>query len=230
MQSKQKGLQNDGRVPPYVSYRAWQNLLAELNTSIPLRFDPSYFDSLKITGSSRSMLKGTLLFLDLMSPDGVATEKLHQLVKAQGEPRRKVLEQIVRGGYESLFASLDVSRATLAQMRSHFNIQGDNGRKCLSFFCAIATEANIPLSPHIGKSKSRGRKKRDEDMPKLKAGRQTAVSRQSDEQPWERLLIDKFPNFDNAWPDEIKNKWFDAFKWLKTTIETSAVQPPRNRF
>jgi hypothetical protein len=28
---------------------------------------------------------------------------------------------------------------------------------------------------------------------------------------WHGALLDKFPNFDPAWPDEIKLKWFSAF-------------------
>ncbi len=76
VQGKQRRLTEE-RLPPYLSYRVWQRLLNELSAhNPPSRFDSSYFDELKITKSCRSMLKGTLLFLDLMSTDGIPTTQI----------------------------------------------------------------------------------------------------------------------------------------------------------
>jgi len=33
-------------------------------------------------------------------------------------------------------------------------------------------------------------------------------------QTWQQMLLAKFPNFDPAWPDEVKEKWFTAFNEL----------------
>jgi hypothetical protein len=43
---------------------------------------------------------------------------------------------------------------------------------------------------------------------------------------WEMMLLEKFPNFNPEWSEELKKKWFDAFKFLKKSLETSA---PRRR-
>ncbi|MBI4304333.1 MAG: DUF5343 domain-containing protein, partial [Chloroflexi bacterium] len=164
MQGKPNKL-NDERLPPYMSYRTWQKLLSELSSNnVPSRFDHSYFDNLNITGSSRSIARGTFQFLGLISNDGLPTQKLHQLVKAEGPARGNTLAEIIRNAYEPLFSALDVTKgATQSQLREFFKSQGVSGdieRKCLSFFFALAADANLTLSPHLKKPSSRGRGKR----------------------------------------------------------------------
>ena len=227
MQGKQRRLTEE-RLPPYLSYRVWQKLLSELSAhNPPSRFDSSYFDELKITKSCRSMLKGTLLFLDLMSADGIPTSRLHQLVKSDGEARRAALAEIVRNAYGPLFTELDVTRVTQAQVKEYFYSQGasgDIGRKCLSFFFAICADGNIALSPHLKKSARRGRGKTSAIevlKPRVSKGADSGGSVE-----WERMLLEKFPNFNPEWSEELKKKWFDAFKFLKKSLETSA---PRRR-
>ncbi len=228
VQGKQRRLTEE-RLPPYLSYRLWRKLLTELSAhNPPSRFDSSYFDTLKVTKSCRSMLKGTLLFLDLMSGDGNPTPRLHQLVKSDGEGRRAALAEMVRNAYEPLFTDLDVTRATQAQIREYFYSQGasgDIGRKCLSFFFAIAADANIALSPHLRKSTPRGKAKKStiSEMPKLRIGKSVDWGGGVE---WERMLLEKFPNFNPEWSEDLKKKWFDAFKFLKKSLETSA---PRKR-
>jgi hypothetical protein len=227
VQGKQRRLTEE-RLPPYLSYRVWQRLLNELSAhNPPSRFDSSYFDELKMTKSCRSMLKGTLLFLDLMSADGKPTPRLHQLVKSDGDERRAALAEIVRNAYGPLFTELDVTRVTQAQVKEYFNSQGasgDIGRKCLSFFFAVCAEGNIPLSPHLRKSAPRGRGKKSVIGEVLKP----RVSRSADSGgvEWEMMLLEKFPNFNPEWSEELKKKWFDAFKFLKKSLEISS---PRRR-
>jgi len=169
------------------------------------------------------MLKGTLCFLGLMSSDGFPTPELHQLVKSEGEAKRAVLASIVRNAYAPLFSDRDVTRATQAQVREYFSSRGasgDIGRKCLSFFFAVAGESDIPLSPHLRKSAPQGRGKKAglDDMPRQRVGK---VAESGGNPEWERILLDKFPNFNPEWSEELKKKWFEAFKLLKRTLETS---------
>ena len=229
VQGKQQSLTEE-RLPPYLSYRAWQRLLGELSANNPpLRFDSSYFEALKITKSHRSMVRGALLFLGLMLPDSRPTSRLHQLVKAEGELRKAVLADVVRNAYTPLFTdkNMDVSRATKAQIKEYFDSQGasgDIGRKCLTFFCAVANEANISISPHLKRSTARGRKRNTlvNEVPRQRINKS---AQSNGDMAWEKLL-EKFPSFNPEWPDEVKIKWFDAFKFLKKTLETS---PPRRR-
>ena len=227
MQGKQRRLTEE-RLPPYLSYRVWQRLISELTAhNPPSRFDSSYFDELKITKSCRSMLKGTLLFLDLMSDDGIPTPRLHQLIKSDGEARRAATGEVVRNAYSPLFTELDVTRVTKAQVTEYFHSQGasgDIGRKCLSFFFAICADGNITLSPHLKKSGRKGRAKNGAAEVLKPRAIKPVDSGSSVE--WERMLLEKFPNFNPEWSEELKKKWFDAFKFLKKSLETSA---PRRR-
>lgn len=228
VQGKQRRLTEE-RLPPYLSYRVWQKLLSELSANNPpSRFDSSYFDALKTTKSCRSMLKGTLLFLELMDADGTPTPRLHQLVKSDGEARRAALAEMVQNAYGPLFTEVDIARATQAQMKEYFDGQGasgDIGRKCLSFFFAICGDGDIPLSPHLRKSapRGRGRKSAIGEVPKLRISKSVDSGGSVE---WERMLLEKFPNFNPEWSEELKKKWFDAFKFLKKSLETSA---PRRR-
>ena len=54
--------------------------------------------------------------------------------------------------------------------------------------------------------------------PGPKTSRNTLVPQSMDEIPdrtsWDKLLLNKFPQFDPSWPDEVKLKWFSAFDEL----------------
>lgn len=218
LQDKRKKLTEE-RQPPYVSYRQWQKLLDDLSVFLPSRIDASYFDDMKISGSSRSMLKGALLFLGLLSPDGTPTKKLKDLLNSDAETRPKVLDGIVREAYAPLFAQLDLAHASRGQVREYLESQGvagDIGRKCWSFLKAIATDAQIQLSPRIDRS-NHGRKldkTRLEDMP-----RHRPVRTNQKDMTWERALLEKFPSLDPQWPDDLKVKWFDDFEKLVSRLD-----------
>lgn len=189
---------------------------------MPSRFDSSYFDVLKITKSTRSMLQGALLFFDMMSVEGIPTERLHRLVKSEGESRREALAEIVRDSYGPLFREVDIARATQAQVKEYFRARGASGdicRKCVSFFLAISSEANIALSPHLRKSTARGKSKNIASKSMTRVGK---ISGPGGTSAWVEILLEKFPNFNPDWPDDLKKKWFDAFKSLKSALlETS---------
>lgn len=221
MQGKQQRVTAE-RLPPYISYRAWLKLIGELSEdNPPTRFDNSYFEGLKISKSHRSMVRGALLFMGLMSPDGKPTAKLHQLVKAEGESRAATLTDVVRTAYGPLFTdkNMDISHATRAQIKEYFDSQGasgDIGRKCLTFFCAIANEANITISPHLKRSTTRGRKKKIQvnDTARQRVNR---FVQRNDTMVLDKLL-EKFPILNPEWPDEVKIKWFETFKLLQKNL------------
>jgi hypothetical protein len=113
-------------------------------------------------------------------------------------------------------------------VKEYFNSQGasgDIGRKCLSFFFAVCGDGNIPLSPHLRKSAPRGRGKKSAIGEVIKPRVSKSVGSGGNVE-WERMLLEKFPNFNPEWSEELKKKWFDAFKFLKKSLEISA---PRRR-
>lgn len=217
-QDKLRKKLTEDRLPPYASYRQWQKLLNDLRDFMPSRIDANYFDEGRISGSGRSMLKGALLFLGLVSPDGAPNKKLKDLVNADAETRPRVLEGIVRDAYAPLFAQLDLAHASRGQIREYLESQGvtgDIGRKSWCFLRSLAADAQIPLSPRVDRA-NHGRKLdkgRIEGKP-----RQRLVRTVQSDMIWERVLLEKFPDFDPQWPDDLKKKWFDDFRQLRQDL------------
>jgi hypothetical protein len=171
------------------------------------------------------MLKGALSFLGLMSEDNTPTDRLFRLVRSEGTSLKEVLAEITVKSYDKMFASVDLARATYPQAREYFNSFGasvDIGRKCLKFFIGLACDADTPLSPHLKKSAPRGRHKLTQTNGLVTSNIKRSVQSRS-ALALEEKLIDKFPNFDPSWPPELKIKWFEAFKSLKTALQESSL-------
>ena len=89
----------------------------------------------------------------------------------------------------------------------------------LELFFAVCAEGNIPLSPHLRKSAPRGRGKKGVIGEVLKP--RVGKSADSGGGGVERMLLEKFPNFNPEWSDELKKKWFDAFIWYMGSVDGS---------
>ncbi len=207
------------RLPPYVAYSTWKRLLKDLGQNVPSRLDSSYFDALKVSGTNRSMLKGTLIFLGLSTPDGQPTDKLQQLVKSDGDARATVLRGIVKQSYGNMLSRFpDLERATPGQMKEYFQSQGtakDISRKCLSFFISISEECGIRTSPLLKKSNPRkANKKPPIRMPPISNAMGPLPPTTEGVHILHQLLINKFPEFDNNWPQNTKDRWFEDFQHL----------------
>lgn len=168
-----------------------------------------------------------LRFLRLIDANGKPTEKLKPLVSAKGEQRAQLLREIVTEAFDFVLrSSLDLESATYAQLEevfhNTFQLTDDVSRKCVKFFIAMASDAGMVLSPFITK-----RTRLTHAISRTKAITKRMVSRtnqkviiphDSEELPtqssWNNMLLAKFPNFDPAWNDEIKLKWFAAFDEL----------------
>jgi len=212
------------RLPPYVSYRTFRNFLLDLGQGIPSRVDRSYWGT-KMAGSTGIQLMTALRFLSLIDEGDRPTEKLVRIVESEGRERQETLKGIVRDKYAFVFDSLELERATPAELGEKFRQQGaegDVGRKCIAFFVAAANDADIPLSPFILKktraARTTSRPKRAATRPSLHKGKGGMVSEVPAGFPariaWEEMLLSKFPSFDPSWPDEVKVRWFDAFDQL----------------
>lgn len=216
-------------LPPYVAYSTWKKLLRDLGQNVPARLDSSYYDGLKLSGSTRSSLKSALVYLGLCTREGDPTDMLQQLVKLEGEARKSMLQAITKQAYGNLFTKLDLNRATSAQLKEHFKNLGmskDIGRKCMSFFLAIADDSGIRLSPHLREAipGTRGKKATTKTSPRKGDGLAVPFETPNYLAP---LLINKFPNFDPAWPQDTKHKWFDDFIHLVNKLcGTNQLQPP----
>jgi hypothetical protein len=213
------------QLPPYVSYRTFWNFLEGLQQSMPARIDRSYWGE-RLSGSTGTQLVAALRFLDMIDNNGFPTAKLRQIVSSKGTQRAETIKQIVRESYDFLFQdTLDPQSATYSQIEEafhdNFQMAGDVARKCIKFFIGIASDGGIKISTFVTQ---KTRPTRPVSIAKKTARKlvdkivRTEIPQNAELVPpgisMDKLLIDKFPGFDPAWPDEVKLKWFAAFDEL----------------
>lgn len=220
-------------LPPYVSYRTFQNFLDGLQMGTPARIDRSYWGD-RYSGSTGVQLMSALRFLGLVGNDGTPTVRLKQLVLAKGAQRAEVLRQVVSASFGAVMEkSIDPQVATYAQLEEAFynmyQVSGDVARKCIKFFISLESEAGVPLSPFIVKKSKTARTNTGKKRITAKSGngtnRNVLVPAVESEIPvqatWHEMVLSKFPTFDPAWTDDVKLKWFEAFNaLLKKTLAT----------
>ncbi len=210
-------------LPPYVSYRTFLNFIEGLQQSMPARIDRSYWGD-RFSGTTGTQLVSALRYLELIDPNGFPTVKLRQLVVSKGLPRTELLKQITHESYSFFFKSQpDPNTVTYAQLEecfhANYQIANDVARKCIKFFVSMSNDGGIKVSPFITK-KSRGSRQQAGAKKQIKPVEnvRTEIPKQVNVVPngisLDKLLLDKFPGFDPAWPDEIKAKWFSAFDEL----------------
>lgn len=149
--------EKEERLPPYVSYTAWEKLLDGLVKFRPEVIDSSYYAGLSFSGSSAKKLRTALRFLGLINNSSVPTEQLKRLVRVlQGDSQERkadILREILHNAYPSMFTEdFKLERTTLGQIKEHFEklgVRGDIQRHCISFFLHMAADAEIKLSPHL---------------------------------------------------------------------------------
>jgi hypothetical protein len=210
------------RLPPYVSYQTFRNLLVDLQRGIPSRIDHSYWGN-HLSGSTRTQLMSALQFLNLVDGNSMPTNRLKLLVAAKDVKRTDILKQTCTDAFDFVFqTSFDTQTGTYAQMQemfhSSFQISSSVTRKCIKFFVAMADDAGIPLSPYITKqTRTHSGINNNKTLAKktlLRIGTLQNVEEVPERTTWDKLLLNKFPSFDPSWPDELKLKWFQAFDEL----------------
>jgi hypothetical protein len=213
-------------LPPYVSYRTFCNFIDGLQQRMPSRIDRSYWGDM-FSGSNGTQLMAALRFLGLIDANGKPMERLKQLAAAKGESKARLLREIATESFDfALRGSLDLESATYAQLEeafhSTFQLTDDVSRKCVKFFIAIVSDAGMVLSPFITKrtrATHTGYGTRPfTKKPINRTNRNIQIPLKLDDLPnqssWHNMLLSKFPNFDPAWSDELKLKWFAAFDEL----------------
>lgn len=119
-----------------------------------------------------------LRYFLLMDTDGHPTERLRQVVSAEGERRQEQLLALVHEGYPFLFGSgFDIKTGTAAQLEEKFKdtgAKGDTVRRYVGFFMGLAKDAGVSLSPYLkaprrkatnGRRKTQTRKQKTQPEP-----------------------------------------------------------------
>jgi hypothetical protein len=205
--------------PPYVAYKTFLNFLERLKAvGMPNKIDrgvvPSY------SGGIQSHLFSALKYLNLMSQHGIPTERLIKLVNSEGPERLKVFKEILVTSYGFLFESgINLKGLTSDELRELFDKQGLSGGtlpKAIKFFVEASKNAGIELSPYIGKFRNTAsrnvgsRAKKTNGQKQLPSLPPVSHKTEIENLPWQQIYLSKMPDFDPAWSEEIKIKWFDA--------------------
>ncbi len=213
-------------LPPYLSYRTFQNFIDGLQQGIPARLDRSYWGE-RFSGSTGTHLMATLRFLGLVDASSTPTSRLRRLASAKDEQKKEVLKEITSEAYSFLLqGSFDPQTATYAQLQEifqdRFQPTSDVSRKCIKFFVALASDSGLPLSQFIIERFRTAHRSTGTKVTTKRTG--TRISRTSvipqnlekvpPRMPWDEMLLTKFPTFDPTWPDEVKLKWFEALDQL----------------
>jgi hypothetical protein len=202
--------------PPYLSYRTFTGFIDRLRRGIPNRIDRSVMSSL--SGSNQSQLMAALRYMELISPTGVPGERLTGLVHSEGAEFQKALREILMASYPFLFEGFDLRRATADELTRAFanaGASGDTVRKCVSFFLTAAKHADLQVSPFTLSRRRVRRANTGSGAPaKLRRTTEARGVEPPETRAWHEMILAKFPEFDPAWPPEIKSKWFDAFAKL----------------
>jgi len=134
-----------------------------------------------------------------------------------------MLRNILQDAYKPFFDDPGPKNATVGALEEYLRSTGAKGGvidKCVTFFLSAAREADIPLSPQLvrglGRGAGRSRSTMRKRTPKQLA---PAASAGGMDTQLVHALVNKFPNFDPNWSDDLRRKWFEAFLELLKMIK-----------
>lgn len=239
-----------GTTPPYFPLRTMKTFLQDLKEhGVPGRIDNSAMK--RFSGGALRQLKTGLRFLNLIDNDDHPRDALRQLTAAYGaENWTSTLAELLKANYAPVLERVDLAHATPSQLTQAFkdgfgaNASDDVLRKSQLFFLQAAQEAQLPLSkriPVITRQRSPSSRRRPIARPENGNGdsgprvepppyeqgeakqppSDPAADRRS-EASLEAKLLDKFPSFDPAWSDAIKEQWFAGFQKLMGMLPTGS--------
>ncbi|MBI4220543.1 MAG: DUF5343 domain-containing protein [Chloroflexi bacterium] len=208
-------------IPPYVPYRTFRNFLEILlKEGIPARIDRSVWGE-RVSGSNGIQVMTALKVLGLIDQEGRPSPDLEKLVKLEGDARRKVLRAILERTYSPV-VSLDLPRATRAQLRDVFKTFGTNEAvlaKCERFFVQAAQDAGMEMSPYVLERRRGGRRQpstRSRTMPQPTPAipPRPAANPADQQRTIAAMILDKYPPFDPGWEPSVQEKWFEGITRL----------------
>lgn len=218
------------RMPPYISFQTFTMFLKELKTNgLPPQIDKSVMA--KMSFGQQNQMKMAFRSLGLMEGDK-PTDRLRALVDALDTPKfDELLLSLMHETYPYVFA-LDLMEATPTMFADAFKVTGakeDVSRKCRTFFLHAAKKVGLQLGQRlqtgsVPRSTSNGTKRRSK---KVKTPEGVGSQEQTPENRggggFVDKLLQKFPDFDPTWPDDLKKQWFAGFdQFMKSAKKTAA--------
>lgn len=222
----EQGQKQESAIPPYVPYKTFKNFIEGLRVAMPARIDRSIMRS--YSGAAQSQIMVALKYLGLLSHNDVPTEKLTRLISSDGPERQKALKDILVSAYPAIFRDgFNLQNSTPRQLAERFEdvgATGDTVRRCIAFFVRAASDAGVPISPHIS-VRQRTRKTANQRPRRQTTLEDELGSEQQDEEvvrgpiTWQQMMLSKFPTFDPTWESDVQAKWFESFQKLMKTVE-----------
>ena len=212
------------KIPPYVSFKTFQTFLEFLSEGMPNRIDRSVWLN-KFSGSNGTQIMTAIKFFNLIDKDGAPNDDFRNLVSRDLDLQKKIYRKLLYKFYSPIF-NLDLTSATKAQLRESFRSFGTKEGvivKCESFFIQAAKYSNIMLSSHIlarrhntnisEKTKSKVAKSQADFV--LENNKKTLETNIN----LARMILDKYPDFDPNWNDDVKKSWIDSLTKLYESLK-----------
>lgn len=217
-----------GNRPPTIPFRSFKIALSVFKDqgAIPERFDRSIWSNKLYSTNLREILE-TFRFLGLMDGTSAPTPAFEALVSAYdtvGWPAE--LRRLLERSFEPLLASHLSTLAAgglLKAVRSLYETEREDTRKCGNFFIHAAREAAMDIGPFVlNSSRSRWTTANRDKRRQEARSPQTSAINASDEagEHAVQLLLEKLPSYDARWPDDIKRHWFGAYSELVLRLRT----------
>lgn len=218
--------------PPYPSARSFDNYTDHLREHPPLpsRIDKGVMSHLNY-GTQQAIL-GAFRHFKFVTDDDVPTKRLEAFLAAKGAERQTLIQTILKEAYPYLWNDkINLERVSPHEFEEKFKsetgVTGSTAVKAISFFLALAEQAGIKLSPHLTSRKPRAANPTaTKRTPRQKRATKKQEEARREEPPeldnagsMSKQLLEKFPTFDPAWPDPIKEKWFAGFERLMKSAE-----------
>ena len=211
------------KIPPYVSFKTFQTFLEFLSEGMPNRIDRSVWLN-KFSGSNGTQIMTAIKFFNLIDKDGAPNDDFKNLVSRDLDLQKKIFRKLLYKYYSPIF-NLDLTSATKAQLRESFRSFGTKEGvivKCESFFIQAAKYSNIMLSSHIlarrhntnvsEKTKSKSTKSQSDFVLENNKNLETNIN-------LARMILDKYPDFDPNWNDDVKKSWIDSLTKLYESLK-----------
>jgi len=213
--------------PPYLPFKTLENTIEGLKGAvIPSRVDRTLFN--KQSGTIQTYLISSMKFFGLIDESSAPTALLSEWVNSDDQGKA-LLKRLIPEKYTIFFdGNFPIKSATLGQFKeklSEIGLNGDSARKALIFFGKACEEAGIEVSPHLkgtrggvsnggsgGGGTRKGRKKRNQvqeaAIPLVQAPAPPTPKTTTE------VLLNKFPDFDPTWDQEVQKVWFANFSKL----------------
>lgn len=148
--------------PGYVSWTTFITFLDSLKADgVPTHIDTSVLKNM--SGTVKSQLRLTLLFLGLIDKDNQTQTALKRLAEAELEDRKSILREILMESYDFLFSPTDdfnIENSPASKFSEKFVIYtGDTRARAEAFFLSAAKFAGIKVSRYITQNRTTQKKK-----------------------------------------------------------------------